>query len=187
MVCRKVDLKSEIPVHYRIIRWTVAAILVADLILVGVNWRLAQSPRVSAGDLRRLGLAEKSYRADTARLQKFRDELPTDEKQWDEFYTASFRSAASSYSAISADLEELSRSAGLQMDTITFRRHTPEARGLVQVDISTAVEGNYESLINFLDRLEHSENFYVLDGLALGSSNSGRQRLNLQLRSYFRT
>ena len=28
-----------------------------DLILVGVNWRLAQSPRVSAGDLRRLELA----------------------------------------------------------------------------------------------------------------------------------
>ena len=73
------------------------------------------------------------------------------------------------------------------MDTITFRQHTPDARGLVQVDISTAVEGNYEGLINLLDKLEHSENFYVLDRLALGSSNSGRQRLNLQLRSYFRT
>ncbi len=48
------------------------------------------------------------------------------------------------------------------MDTITFRQHTPDARGLVQVDISTAVEGNYEGLINFLDKLEHSENFYVL-------------------------
>jgi len=43
------------------------------------------------------------------------------------------------------------------------------------------------SLINFLDKLKHSENFYVLDGLALGSSNPGRQRLNLQSRSYFRT
>ena len=62
-------MKSEIPVHYRIIRWTVAAILVADLILVGVNWRLAQSPRVSAGDLARLELAGKCYRADTARLR----------------------------------------------------------------------------------------------------------------------
>ena len=173
--------------HYRIIRWTVAAILVADLVLVGVNWRLAQSPRVTAGDLRRLELAEKSYRADAARLQKFRDELPTDEKQWDEFYTASFRSSGSGYSALSSDLGELSRSAGLQMDTITFRQHTPDARGLVQVDISTSVEGNYESLVSFLDKLEHSENFYVLDGLGLGSSNSGRQRLNLQLRSYFRT
>jgi len=58
----------------------VAAILVADLILVGGNWRLAQSPRVSAGDLARLELAGKCYRADTARLQKFRDELPADEK-----------------------------------------------------------------------------------------------------------
>ena len=156
--------------HHRIIRWTVAAILVA-----------------APGDLRRLELAEKSYGADTVRLKKFRDELPADEKQWDEFYTDSFRAASSGYSAISADLGDLTRTAGLQMDTISFRQHTPDARGLVQVDISTAVEGNYESLINFLDKLEHSENFYVLDSLALSSSAAGRQRLNLSLRSYFRT
>lgn len=172
---------------YRIIRWSLAAILVADVLLVGANWRLGQSPRVSAGELRRLELIEKSYRADTVRLQKFRDELPADEKQWDEFYTDSFRPASSGYSAISSDLGDLSRTAGLQMDTINFRQHTPDARGLVQVDISTAVEGNYESLISFLDKLEHSENFYVLDSLSLNSSNAGRQRLNLQLRSYFRT
>jgi hypothetical protein len=172
---------------YRIIRWTVAAILAADVLLVGANWKLAQSPRVAPGDLRRLELAEKSYGADTIRLQKFRNELPGYEKQWDEFYTDSFRAASSGYSAISSDLGDLTRTAGLQMDTITFRQHTPDARGLVQVDISTAVEGNYESLISFLDKLEHSDNFYVLDSLALTSSNAGRQRLNLQLRSYFRT
>src|SRR5260370_19553796 len=120
-------MRQNIRFRYRVIRWTLAAILVADLVLVGVNYRLAQSPRVSAGDLRRLELVEKSYRADSARLQKFHDELPTDEKQWDEFYTVSFRSAGSGYSAISSDLGELSRSAGLQMDTISFRQHTPDA------------------------------------------------------------
>ena len=57
----------------------------------------------------------------------------------------------------------------------------------MEVDISTAIEGDYDSLIQFLDKLEHSENFYVLDSLALASSTAGKLRLNLQLRTYFRT
>jgi hypothetical protein len=132
-------------------------------------------------------MLEKSYRADNARLERFRTELPADEKQWDEFFTTHFHPAGAGYSAVSEDLGELSRSAGLRSDTITFRQHSPDARGLVEIEIGTAIEGDYESLINFLDKLEHSENFYVLDSLALASSSAGKLRLNLQLRTYFRT
>jgi hypothetical protein len=75
----------------------------------------------------------------------------------------------------------------LRADTISFHQHTADARGLMEIDISTAVEGDYESLVNFLDKLEHSDHFYVLDGLALASSTAGKIRLNIQLRTYFRT
>jgi hypothetical protein len=57
----------------------------------------------------------------------------------------------------------------------------------MQIDIATAVEGDYESLVSFLNKLEHSDHFYVLDSLALASSSAGKLRLNLQLRTYFRT
>lgn len=57
----------------------------------------------------------------------------------------------------------------------------------MQVDIATSVEGDYDSLIQFLNKLEHSDNFYVLDSLTLASSSAGKLRLNLQLRTYFRT
>jgi hypothetical protein len=75
----------------------------------------------------------------------------------------------------------------LRSDSITFHQLNPDARGLVQIDIATAVEGDYDGLIQFLNKLEHSENFYVLDSLALASSSAGKLRLNLQLRTYFRT
>ena len=81
----------------------------------------------------------------------------------------------------------MSRSAGLRSDTISFHQHTPDARGLMQVDIATAVEGDYDSLVQFLDKLERSDNFYVLDSLALASGTVGKIRLNVQLRTYFRT
>src|SRR6266404_4339286 len=66
-------------------------------------------------------------------------------------------------------------------------RIAPDARGLMEIDIITAVEGDYASLVNFLDKLEHSDHFYVLDSLSLASSNAGKIRLNIQLRTYFRT
>jgi Tfp pilus assembly protein PilO len=171
----------------KVVRWALGIILVLDVILVGVNYKLNQSPHISPGELKQLDLLEKSYRADNARLDKFRSELPADEKQWDEFFTTHFRPAGAGYSAVSEDLGQLSHSAGLRTDAVTFHQHNPDARGLIQVDISTAVEGDYESLITFLDKMEHSEDFYVLDSLALASSSAGKLRLNLQLRTYFRT
>jgi Tfp pilus assembly protein PilO len=180
-------MKNPIQHRKAIVRWGLAVILAADLILAGVNWKLSQSPQVPTGELKRLEMLEKSYRADNARLEKFRMELPADEKQWDEFFTTQFRPAGAGYSAISEDLGQLSRSAGLHSDTITFHQHSPDARGLMEVEISTAVEGDYEGLVNFLNKLEHSDNFYVLDSLALASSSAGKLRLNLQLRTFFRT
>jgi|SRR5690242_13571319 Tfp pilus assembly protein PilO len=170
-----------------IVRGGLTVILVLDFILLGVNYRLNQGPRIAPEEVRRLELLEKSYRADNARLNKFRAELPADEKQWDEFFTTHFRPAGAGYSAVSEDLGQLSHSAGLRTDTISFHQHAPDVRGLMEIEITTAVEGDYESLVNFLDKLEHSDHFYVLDGLSLASSNAGKIRLNIQLRTYFRT
>ena len=170
-----------------VVRWGVIVILVLDVVLLGVNYRLNGGPRIAPDEVRRLELLEKSYRADNARLNKFRAELPTDEKQWDEFFTTHFRPAGAGYSAVSEDLGQLSHSAGLRTDSISFHQHPPDARGLMEIEISTAVEGDYESLVNFLDKLEHSDHFYVLDGLSLASANGGKIRLNIQLRTYFRT
>ena len=171
----------------QIVRWGLMVILALDVILLGVNYKLNEWPRIAPDEVKRLELLEKSYRADNARLNKFRAELPTDEKQWDEFFTTHFRPAGAGYSAVSEDLGELSHSAGLHTDSISFHQHPPDARGLMEIEITTAVDGDYESLVNFLDKLEHSGHFYVLDGLSLASSNGGKIRLNIQLRTYFRT
>jgi len=180
-------MKQVILERNNIVRWALAVVLAVDLILIGVNWRLNSSTHVQPSDLTRLEMLEKQYRADNARLERFRSELPADEKQWDEFFRMHFHPAGAGYSAISEDLGSLSGSAGLRSDSIIFHQHAPDSRGLMQVDISTAIEGDYDSLIQFLNKLEHSDNFYVLDSLALASSSAGRLRLNVQLRTYFRT
>lgn len=180
-------MKPAILQRNKIIRWTLAVVLAGDVVLLGLNWRLNSSPHIQTTDLNRLSMLEKQYHADNARLERFRAELPADEKEWDSFFTTHFHPATAGYSAISEDLGQLSTSAGLRSDNISFHQHSPDARGLMQIDISTAVEGDYESLIQFLNKLEHSDNFYVLDSLSLASSSAGKLRLNLQLRTFFRT
>ena len=180
-------MKPAIQKRNNMIRSILGVIVLLDLVLLGVQWKMNSTTHVQPGDLRRLGMLEKQYRADDTRLDRFRSELPADEKQWDEFFNTHFHPAGAGYSAISEDLGDLSRSAGLHSDAISFHQHPADARGLVQVDISTAVEGDYDSLVQFLDKLEHSDNFYVLDSLALASSSVGKLRLNVQLRTYFRT
>jgi len=170
-----------------VVRVLLAVILIADAVLIGVQWKLNGSPHVQPSELNRQGMMEKQYRADNTRLERFKAELPADEKQWDEFFTTHFHPAGAGYSAISEDLGDLSRTAGLRSDTISFHQHSPDARGLMQVDITTAVEGDYDNLVQFLNKLEHSDNFYVLDSLTLASSSLGKLRLNVQLRTYFRT
>jgi Tfp pilus assembly protein PilO len=180
-------MKLETQHRNNVIRVLLGIVLLADVVLLGAQWKLNSSPHVQRTDLNRLSMLEKQYRADDSRLDRFRSELPADEKQWDEFFTTHFHPAGAGYSAISEDLGNLSRTAGLRSDTISFHQHDPDARGLMQVDISTAVEGDYDNLVQFLDKLEHSDNFYVLDSLALASSSVGKLRLNVQLRTYFRT
>lgn len=180
-------MKPVIVKRNQIVRVVLAVILALDLALIAVNWRLNSGPHVQLSDLNRLEMLEKQYRADDARLERFQSELPGDEKQWDEFFTTHFHPAGAGYSAISEDLGRLSNSSGLHSDSTSFRQHPPDARGLMQIDISTAIEGDYDNLLQFLDKLEHSENFYVLDNLSLASSTTGKLRLNVQLRTYFRT
>src|SRR5258708_20135009 len=118
------------------IRWVLAVILLADVVLIGVRWRLNSSSHVQPGDLTRLGMLEKQYRADNARLERFKTELPADEKQWDDFFTTHFHPSGAGYSAISEDLGTLSRSAGLRSDAISFHHHPADAPGLIQLDIT---------------------------------------------------
>mgnify|MGYP001608520988 FL=1 len=61
-----------------------------------------------------------------------------------------------------------------------------ETRGVTEVTVSATVEGDYVSVVRFINGLERSDNFYLLDSLGLASSTGGSIKLNLQLRTYFR-
>jgi len=86
-----------------------------------------------------------------------------------------------------ADLSDISNRAGIHTGGVTFKQRELEKRGVTEVEVTTAVEGEYPNLVRFINGLERSKNFYLLDSLTLASSAGGSIRLNLQLRTYLRS
>ena len=171
----------------KLIRAVLAVILLADVALIAVNWKLSTEPRSSRSDLNLLKKQHALLAADVARGEAIRKNLPSVEKQCDTFFQENLRPAGTGYSSIIADWGQLARSAGIQAEDISFSQRSTDQNGVVEVAIGTSVDGDYAGLVRFINALQHSDTFYILDGLSLAAGSSGQLKLNMQLRTFFRT
>jgi Tfp pilus assembly protein PilO len=170
-----------------LIRWVLAAVIVIDLGLLVLNWRMASAPHAPQGEIQALELQRKLMAADVARGDDIRRNLPAVQAECDRFFNDQFRPVASGYSGLIADLGSIASTAGLKADATTFAQHKPDAHGVVELDIGESVEGSYPNVVAFFDGLEHSHDFYILDSLSLSSNREGSLKLSLQLRTFFRS
>lgn len=170
-----------------LVRWALGVLLAIDLALVLVNWHAAASPQARANQLQRLRAQHDSLAAGVRRAAAIRKRLPEVQREYEEFFAKQLRPASGGYSSIVADLGAIANQAGLRTGAVTFRQRDLANRGLVEVAVVTTVEGDYPSLVSFLNGLQRSDNFYLLDDLSLASNAGGSLKLNLQLRTYFRS
>jgi Tfp pilus assembly protein PilO len=171
-----------------IIRVILGIIVAVDITLAAFSWQMADANQTPQSELNAVKRQHALMAADITRAQTIRTTLPSVEQQCDTFFQRNFRPISSGYSSVVSDFGSLSRGAGLQAGNLSFHQHEADKRGVTQVDILAVVDGDYSSVVRFINDLEHSDTFYVLDGLSLASSGSGGQlKLNLQLRTYFRT
>jgi Tfp pilus assembly protein PilO len=165
-----------------------ALLLLLDLGLAVFLW---QSSRQGAESMRaereRLAMTAKLMNADVKRTEKIRDSLPQVGKDCTDFYQKTFPDAATGYSEIETDLGAIALHAGLRTSGISFKPTELKDRGVTQLEISTQVTGDYPSIIKFINGLEVSKNFYLLNDLQLDSATTGGIRLALKLHTYFRT
>ncbi|MGB6199687.1 MAG: hypothetical protein WBF35_09080 [Candidatus Acidiferrales bacterium] len=170
-----------------IVRWAVAAVILIDLGLAGLNYQMARSPHAPQNELKTLELQRKMMAADVQRGEKIRKDLPAVEEQSEHFFQDQFRPVGSGYSGLISDLGQIASDAGLKSQATTFEQHKPDEHGIVELDIGQSVEGSYPSVVAYLNGLERSHGFYILDSLSLSSSREGTLRLTLELRTFFRS
>jgi Tfp pilus assembly protein PilO len=124
--------------------------------------------------------------ADVARVHAIRGRLPEVQQQCDRFFQDEFLEAKQGYSTVVGDLTHIAEKSGLHATSVNFKQRELEKRGVSEVGITALVEGDYASLVRFINGIERSENFYLVDSLSMASGASGGVKLNLQLRTYFR-
>jgi hypothetical protein len=163
-------------------------VLALDLALLGFLWRFSlQQPESLRGERDRLALDAKKLRADVDRGEKIRASLPQAGKDCDAFYQESFLDSPTGYSQIESDLDGIATKAGVRISGFTFKQKELKDRGVTEIQITTNLDADYPSIIQFINGLERSKNFYLLDSLRLASATSGGIRLDLDLHTYFRT
>jgi Tfp pilus assembly protein PilO len=171
----------------KLILCALGVLLLADLGLVFILW---QSTREAVDSMRsqrsRLQSEAKLLKADVARGDAIRASLPKVGKDCDAFYHDAFLSAGAGYSAVEEDLGNIATKAGLKTTTITFNQKEVKDRGVILVTVLDSVDGDYSSIIQFINGLERSKYFYLLNNLQLDTASAGDIRLHLELRTYFR-
>jgi len=174
----------------KIIVVALALLFAADLALVYQLW---QSSREGAETLTaqrdRLKMQSKLLKADVARGESIRQDLSGEGREYDNFYHNAFLATDNGYSTIEDDLGSIAAKANLRSSGISFKQKELKGRDVTEIDISDTVEGDYPAIIQFINGLEHSKNFYLLSNLRLQSASTpgGGIRLQLDLQTYFRT
>jgi len=174
----------------RVIVVSLALLFAADLALVYQVWQSSREGTETLTAQRdRLKMQASLLKGDVARGSSIRQDLSGEGKEYDKFYHNAFLSADSGYSTIEDDLGSIAAKANLRSSGISFKQKDLKGRDVTEIDISDTVEGDYPAIIQFINGLEHSKNFYLLSNLRLQSANTpaGGIRLQLDLQTYFRT
>jgi type IV pilus assembly protein PilO len=164
-------------------------LLLADLGLAGYSWQASSALRTPMAQLESDSRKLTLLAADIDHAEKIRHDLPATVADCDKF-DASLLPASTGNSAITAELDELAKKSGLQIQSLGLRHKELPTRPLTQVDLDATVNGDYGNIVKFMNSVQRSRTFYIVESLSLqeeGQSGPGRLRIALHLKTYFRT
>lgn len=172
-------------------RWLQGALLAVFALDAGLaiaRWRISVAASRQQLQLTALRLRAEvgALRSNMNRVEAVRRRMPQIAADCDRFYGNELLGPSQGYAALVADLGDVAQKAGLITSGVRFAQKNASEHGVTEVDITAVIEGSYGSLIRFINGLEQSRNFYVLDSLQLASSTGGQVKLNLRLHTYFR-
>src|SRR6267143_5079221 len=165
-------MRRDFTARKRIILGGVAILVLADVALAAYSWQLSSAPHATQHRVQEI-TQQDLLRADIRRAQAIRDSIPAIQKDCDRFEQSLFP-ASSGYSAVRSELGAIARKSGSRLADLSFKPTDIANRGMTEVVIDATVDGDYKSVIGFLNALQRSNNHYVVDALTLASDNSNQ-------------
>jgi len=177
-------------VKRRMILAGLVILLAGDVALAAYSWHMANSMRRPLVQLQADERKLKLLQIDVDNADRIRHDLPTTVADCDRFETSLLPSSAGN-SAITAELDELSKKAGLQIQSLVFRHRELAPRNLTEVELDLSVNGSYANIVKFMNSLQRSKNPYAVDAVTLqagGSQNSANElHIGLHMKTFLRT
>ena len=108
--------------------------------------------------------------------------IPLATQQIDQFYKERF---AAHDSDVAEALGSLAKETGVKIQTAKYKSGDPEPVGLRSVEIETSIQGDYQPLAKFLNGLERSKVFFIINSIALAQQQqNGPIQLQMKLETY---
>jgi len=182
-------MDRRLTVKRRIIFVGLVILLVADLALGAYSWRTSNSLRRPMKDLLADSRKLQLLRIDVDNADRIRHDLPATVADCDRF-EGGLLAASTGNSAVTAELDELAKKSGLQIQSLIFHHKELVGRNLTQMDMDLAVSGTYSSIVKFMNGLQHSKRSYAVDALVLQTESQGAPNglhIGLHMKTFVRT
>ena len=100
--------------------------------------------------------------------------------QANDFYDKRFPGA---YSTISASIGDLAAKNNVRLTRVSYIQ-APAIPGLAEVRMDASLSGEYAPLMHFINGLERSKTFFLINGLTLTGQQGGQVNLRLRLTTF---
>ena len=88
---------------------------------------------------------------------------------------------------IQREVRAIATTLGMDPETIAYQPELLDKVGLVRFSVNVPLSGDYRNLRQFINKIEKSQNFLIVDSVTLGGSKDGGALLdlNIHLSTYF--
>ena len=163
-------------------------LLVLDGVLVFfVLWPPGQTPEQRQAELRRSRGQYESLLNTVKQMRDLRIKMQSAIQNDQQFSRDHFLRRKTAFSAMVTDLEQLANQNHLKTSSVSYRlKEDADQMEFVNVELSLSVDGQYSDLVRFINRVEQSQLFWIIDSMSVGTSPGQGQglRLNLLMGTY---
>jgi Tfp pilus assembly protein PilO len=129
-----------------------------------------------------------TYEASLARVRQMRElrtKLTSAIQNDQEFSKKHFLTRGTAFSSMLSDLEKLGSENHVKTASIGYQIKTQrEQPEFANVAVTMTVEGAYPELMQFINKLERSDMFWIIDNMNVAASQARPLRLNLLMETY---
>ena len=141
-------------------------------------------------ELRRVRARKEEAQNAVVEMRELRGKVEVALQNGEEFSRKNFLTRHSAFSAILTDLEHLASESRLKPVGTSYQLEDEKERpGWTNVEVTLGVEGEYPDLVRFINHLEQSNLFWIIDSLNVAGASTGPPsrglRLTLKMQTYF--